>query len=201
MPTANDPIKQLSEFLAELPGIGPKAAERIVFHLLKKPAAQLESLASSISRLRVSVKTCERCGNVTNQNPCRFCLDPKREQSMICVVADPQDISVIEKAGEYRGQYHVLGGVINTVEHITPDQLSIKQLLGRLTKEPGKIKEVIIATNADLEGETTALYLARSIKPLGIKVTRLARGLPVGSTIEYADEVTISSALKGRQTL
>jgi len=190
-------IKNLIDKLTRLPGLGPKAAERIVFYLLKKDKQFIDELSKNINTLKNEVKLCNRCYNITNQDPCIICRDPKRDKTTVCIVAEPQDVLVIEKTGEYNGLYHILGGVLNPVEGITPDKLKIKELVNRIKKNG--IKETIIATNPDLEGESTSMYLARHLKPLNLKITRLAKGLPMGSTIEYADEVTISSALKGRQ--
>lgn len=190
-------IKNLINKLAHLPGIGPKAAERIVFYLLKQNNKFIGELSQNIISLKREVGLCSRCFNVSTQDPCPICGDSKRDRSIICIVAEPQDVLVIEKTGEYKGLYHILGGVLNPIENITPDKLKIKELVSRIKKNG--IKEIIIATNPDLEGESTSMYLARQLKPLKLKITRLAKGLPMGSTIEYADEVTISSALKGRQ--
>ncbi len=190
-------IKSLIDKLTRLPGIGPKAAERIVFYLLKQNNKFIDELNQNINSLKSEVKLCSQCFNISTQDLCPICGDAKRDKSIICVVAEPQDVLVIEKTGEYNGLYHILGGVLNPIENITPDKLKIKELAGRIKKNG--VKEIIIATNPDLEGESTSMYLARQLKPLKLKITRLARGLPMGSTIEYADEVTISSALKGRQ--
>lgn len=192
-----DAIQKSIEALGRLPGLGPKSAERLVFHLLKMDQRSVDELAQSLTAMKRDITTCNQCGNIATHDPCPICSDSRRDQQTICVVADPQDVVVIEKTGEFKGRYHVLGGVLNPVEGITPDQLRIKQLIERVQQH--QPKEIIIATNPDLEGESTAMYLARQLKPLHIKVTRLAKGLPMGSTIEYADEVTVSSALKGRQ--
>jgi recombination protein RecR len=190
-------IKSLINKLTRLPGIGPKAAERIVFYLLKQNNKFIDELSQNVNSLKSEVKLCSQCFNISTQDLCPICGDPKRDKSIICVVAEPQDVLVIEKTGEYNGLYHILGGVLNPIENITPDKLKIKELVIRIKKNG--IKEIIIATNPDLEGESTSMYLARQLKPLKLKITRLAKGLPMGSTIEYADEITISSALKGRQ--
>jgi len=190
-------IKSLINKLTRLPGLGPKAAERIVFYLLKQNNKFIDELSQNINSLKSEVKLCSQCFNISTQDLCTICGDPKRDKSIICVVAEPQDVLVIEKTGEYNGLYHILGGVLNPIENITPDKLKIKELVIRIKKNG--IKEIIIATNPDLEGESTSMYLARQLKPLKLKITRLAKGLPMGSTIEYADEITISSALKGRQ--
>ncbi len=201
MNTYPDPIKKLVDLFTRLPGIGPKSAERIVFHLLKDSGGFSANLTKSVAELKKSVTTCQRCFNVSASNPCPICADQKRDHSTICVVSGPADVSAIEKTGEFHGLYHVLGGVLNPVENITPDQLTINQLQKRIADPSQKIKEVILATNPDLEGESTSLYLARLLKNLPIKITRLAKGLPMGSDLEYADEITISSALKGRQSV
>ncbi len=194
-------IKKLIDALTRLPGLGPKAAERIAFFLLRDNNALTEQLIETIRTVKRDIKNCSQCFNVTTTDPCDICNNPKRDKTTICVVAEPQDVLVIEKTGEYNGTYHILGGVLNPVEHTTPDKLNIKSLIMRVTAQQPKIQEIIIATNPDLEGESTAMYLARELKKMNVKTTRLARGLPMGSTIEYADEVTISSALKGRQEL
>lgn len=193
-------IKNAIDTLARLPGLGPKSAERIVFYLLKNGGGTTaKKLQHILEQLHQDVTLCDVCGNITTTNPCSICTDTKRDQSILCVVAEPQDISVIEKTGEYNGRYHILGGVINPVEGVTADKLSIKPLIDRVHQKDSSIKEVILATNPDLEGESTALYIARQLKPYSIRVTRLAKGLPMGATIEYADEITIAHALKGRQ--
>ena len=194
-----DSIKKLIDTLTRLPGIGPKAAERIAFYLLRGNNALTEQLIETINTVKREIKTCSQCHNIATSDPCDVCNNPKRDKTIICVVAEPQDVLVIEKTGDYNGAYHILGGTLNPVEHTTPDKLNIKSLIARVTTQQPKIQEVIIATNPDLEGESTAMYLARELKKRYIKTTRLARGLPMGSTIEYADEITIASALKGRQ--
>lgn len=194
-----DAIKNLIELLSHLPGVGPKSAERLVFYLLKQDDQTIQNLMQAIGALKKNVVLCRRCFNVATDDPCSICADAKRDQQTLCVVAEPQDVLVIEKTAEYRGLYHVLSGVLNPVEGITPEQLKIKELVTRVRSQKPPVREVIIATNPDLEGESTAMYLARQLKLLKVKITRLAKGLPMGSTIEYADEVTISNALKGRQ--
>lgn len=196
-----DAIKNCIDQLASLPGLGPKTAERLVFYLLKQNKERVDDLATALAGLQQKVTLCQRCYNVATHNPCSICTDSRRDQQTLCVVAEPQDLLVIEKTAEYHGQYHVLGGVLNPVEGITPDQLRINELIKRVKTQKPPIHEVIIATNPDLEGESTAMYLARQLKSLPVKISRLAKGLPMGSTIEYADEVTISSALKGRQIM
>lgn len=194
-----DSIKKLIDKFTQLPGIGPKAAERIVFYLQKKDNNFSNDFSNLLNNLKKDIINCSICFNVTINDPCNICSDTSRDKNTICVVADPQDINVIEKTNDYQGLYHVLHGTLNPAEQITPEKLKIKELIDRI-KNNG-IKEVIIATNPDLEGESTALYLARSLKNFNVKTTRLAKGLPMGSTIEYADEITISNALKGRQEL
>lgn len=192
-------IQKLIDSLIRLPGIGPKAAERIIFFLLKQNGNYTNDLIAAIQSVKQEIKICSTCYNISTSIPCGICSDAQRDSTTICVVAEPQDILVIEKTGEYKGFYHVLGGVLNPVEGTTPDAIKIRELLQRVADPKNKINEVILATNPDLEGESTALYIARKLKELKIKTTRLAKGLPMGSTIEYADEMTISSALKGRQ--
>jgi recombination protein RecR len=196
-----DAIKTLIDQLSSLPGLGPKTAERIVFYLLKQGNGTINNLVDSLGQLSQNVTICKNCHNVATHSPCQICSDPKRDKTTVCVVAYPQDVLVIEKTGDYHGLYHVLGGTINPVEGITPEQLKIGELTSRIQKQTPKISEVIVATNPDLEGESTAMYLSRLLKPLKIKVTRLAKGLPMGSDLEYADEITVSSAIKGRQVM
>jgi len=192
-------IQKLIASLVRLPGLGPKAVERIVFYLLKQNSAYTNELITAIQSVKQKIKICNTCYNIDTSNPCSICSDSKRDPTTICVVAQPQDILIIEKTGDYTGLYHVLGGVLNPIEGTTPDAIKIRELLQRVAARQNTINEVILATNSDLEGESTALYIARKLKELQIKTTRLAKGLPMGSTIEYADEVTLSSALKGRQ--
>ena len=192
-----EPINNLIETLSRWPGLGPKAAERVVFYLMKQNPDSIKLLLNNIAELKNLVKICKNCFNVSTQNPCQICSDKNRNKHIICVVSDPQDIPMIEKTGEYRGDYHVLGGAISPAHNIGPDQLKIKDLLNSINNNG--YQEVIIATNPDLEGESTAMYIAQQLKPLNIKITKLAKGLTMGSTIEYTDEITIASALKGRQ--
>ncbi|MDD5040325.1 MAG: recombination mediator RecR [Patescibacteria group bacterium] len=196
-----DAIKACIAYFNRLPGIGPKSAERIVFYLLKQNPGFIAEFTGTIGSLKKHITVCDSCFNIGATNPCEICADKKRDQRTLCVVADPQDISILEKTGEYRGLYHVLGGVLNPVEGITPDHIRIQELFARIKKHTPRITEVIIATNPDLEGESTALYLGRKLKAAGVRATRLAKGLPMGATIEYADEITITSALKGRQDI
>jgi len=190
-------IKILIEKLSRWPGLGPKSAERTVFYLLKQNKQNLDEIINGISKLKSEIKICDQCFNISTNNPCPICTASNRDQTKVCVVAEPQDVLTIEKTGEYNGLYHILGGLIITSQNITPDQLKIKELVQRL--ENKIIKEIILATNPDLEGETTAMYITEILKNNPIKITRLAKGLPIGSTIEYVDEITLSSALKGRQ--
>lgn len=192
-------LKKLIEVFRKFPGVGDKSAQRFVFHLLRQSPADLTALGQQIAELPQRVTRCKVCGLVDDASPCRFCRDSNRDRSIICVVAETPDVTVIEQSGEFKGRYHVLGGVLNPLEGVTPDQLSIASLLERVRTD--KAREVIIATNPDMEGETTALHLKKVLTPLNVKVTRLGRGLPMGATLEYADEVTVANALRGRQNL
>lgn len=193
------PVANLIEELSKLPGIGPKSAQRLAFYLLKVGREEARNLADAIIRVKDKVKFCPVCWNVTDEDLCEFCKDEKRDSSIVCVVEEPRDIVAIEKTGEFKGRYHVLGGAISPIDGIGPEDLRIKELLGRLNN--GRIKEIVLATNPNIEGEATAMYLAKLIRPLGVRVTRLASGLPVGGDLEYADEVTLGSALKGRREM
>ena len=195
------PIQNLIEEFSRLPGIGPKTAERLVFYLLKNSQEQLNQFSERIKILRAQITICQNCQNYSLKSPCEICSDPSRQKDIICIVSRPVDVVAIEKTDEYKGLYHILGGVINPIEGISPENLKIKQLQSRLNSSNGQIKEIIIATNSDMEGETTALYLAKLFKPLNINITRLGRGLPVGADVEYADEVTLAYALKGRRQM
>ncbi len=192
-------IQKLIEEFNKLPGIGPKTSERFVFYLLKQSKLELEKFALALSHLKDKIKTCSVCYNFTEKDPCEICGDKKRDQKTICVVAESPDQEAIEKTSEYHGSYHVLGGTINQVEGIGPENLRIQELINRLKKD--HLKEIIIALNPDMEGESTALYLVRLLKPYKIKITRLARGLPMGSDLEYADEITLTNALAGRKEI
>ncbi len=192
-------IQQLLEQFAKLPGIGPKTAERYVFYLLKRPSEEIEHLASALTQLKRRVRRCSICHDFSETDPCQYCGDAQRDSTTVCVVADSADVLAIEKTGEYRGRYHVLGGVLKPTEGITPDRLRIGELQHRV--ESDGIREVIIATNPDIEGEATALYITKVLQPFGITVSRLAKGLPMGSDLEYADEVTLSNALRGRRKM
>lgn len=188
--------KAVSEF-AKLPGIGRKSAQRLVFYLLKRTNQEVRELADALLALKEKIGFCSICCNITESDPCQICLSEKRERSIICVVEEANDVLAIEKTGEYRGLYHVLGGVLSPLEGVAPDDLNIKALVLRLSG----VEEVIIATNPNTEGEATALYLEKLIKPMGLKMSRIARGLPVGGDLEYADEITLTRALEGRMTL
>ena len=192
-------IQDLIDALGRLPGIGPKSAQRIAFHILQAEPEIAVSLVDSIRTVKERVKFCTTCGNVSEEDECRICRDPRRENTSICVVEESKDVIAIERTREFRGKYHVLGGAISPIDGIGPDQLRIRELMARLS-DPGII-EVILATDPNLEGEATATYLARMIKPLEIKVSRLASGLPVGGDLEYADEVTLGRAFEGRRNV
>ena len=199
-----EPIQRLIDELARLPGIGPKSAQRVAFHLLKLSDEDATRLADAIVEVKARVRLCDQCFNVSDQSLCEFCRDDRRDRSMICVVQEPPDIVALERTREYNGLYHVLQGHISPIEGIGPEDLRIAELLERLKAPPGDpeaIAEVILATNPNIEGEATAMYLGRLIGPLGMKVTRLASGLPVGGDLEYADEVTLGRALEGRRRI
>jgi recombination protein RecR len=193
---ASGPLQPLIDELGRLPGIGPKTAQRLAFHLLKVPSEDAIRLADAIVAVKERITLCGRCFNVAEGGECEVCEDPRRDASLLCVVEDPRDIMAVEKTQQFRGRYHVLHGALNPIEGVGPDQLKVRELLARL--EPEDIKEVILCTNPNLEGEATAMYLARLVRPLGIKVTRIASGLPVGGDLEYADELTLGRALEGR---
>jgi len=191
------PVRNLIEAFERLPGIGPKTAARLTFYLLHVPQSELEEFARSLEKLKKDTVLCSACFNVSEVDPCPICADRNRDQSAICVVEQPLDLIALEKTGDYRGLYHVLHGAISPLDNIGPDELHIRELLPRLKN--GEAKEVILATNPNMEGEATAMYVAKLIKPLKIKLTRLAHGLPVGADLEYADEVTLSRAIEGRR--
>ncbi len=193
------PVQRLVDELARLPGIGRKSAQRLAFYLLNADEADAVRLADAITSMRREVRLCMRCFNVTAEEECSICRDLRRDTSVVCVVERAQDIPVIEKTGEFSGRYHVLGGAISPIEGIGPDQLRTKELLARV--EPENVTEVIVAANPTLEGDATAMFLARLLKPLGVVVTRLASGLPVGGDLDYADEITLGRALSGRKEL
>lgn len=192
-------VQDLIDELGQLPGVGPKGAQRIAFHLLTADPADVRRLAQTLIQVTEKVKFCRICGNVAENEECRICRDARRDSSMICVVEEPKDVAAIEKIREYRGRYHVLGGAISPIDGVGPDDLRIRELMSRLAD--GAVTEVILATDPNLEGEATATYLARMIRPLGLRVTRPASGLPVGGELEYADEVTLGRAFEGRRTL
>jgi recombination protein RecR len=192
-------IQDLIDALGRLPGIGPKSAQRIAFHILQAEPEIAAALVDSIRTVKERVKFCTTCGNVSEEDECRICRDPRRENTSICVVEESKDVIAIERTREFRGKYHVLGGAISPIDGIGPEQLRIRELMARLS-DP-EIVEVILATDPNLEGEATATYLARMIKPLDIKVSRLASGLPVGGDLEYADEITLGRAFEGRRNV
>lgn len=193
------PLRELVEELRKLPGVGEKSAQRYAFFLLRESPEDLARLSDMIKNLPGLIVRCKVCGMIDEATPCRFDRDPNRDGSVICVVAETPDASIIEQSGEFHGRYHVLGGVLNPIEGVTPDTLNIPTLLERVKRDG--IKEVIIATNPDMEGETTALHLRKLLLPFNVNITRLGRGLPMGSTLEYADEVTVANALRGRSRL
>ena len=190
-------VQDLIDELGRLPGVGPKSAQRIAFHLLATEPADVERLAGTLLRVKNEVKFCSVCGNVAQADVCRICSDARRDATVICVVEEPKDVVAIERTREFRGRYHVLGGAISPIDGVGPDDLRIRELLGRL--RDGVVTEIIIATDPNLEGEATATYLARLLGPMGLTVTRLASGLPVGGDLEYADEVTLGRAFAGRR--
>ena len=194
-----EPVARLIESFARLPGIGPKTAQRLTYHLLRAPDAEARALARALIAVRDEVVFCDRCFNISDAPLCPICRDPGRDESRLCVVEEPLDVLAIDRTGEFRGRYHVLLGAISPIDGIGPEQLKIRELLIRL--DPEGVQEVILCTNPNIEGEATALYLARLIKPLGVTVTRIASGLPVGGDLEYADELTLGRALEGRRVV
>lgn len=190
-------LGDLIDELGQLPGIGPKSAQRLAFHLLAAEKIEVERLTSALHRVKEQVRFCDVCGNVSESERCGICRDQRRSEELICVVEEPKDVLAIERTGEFRGRYHVLGGAINPLEGVGPDDLRIRSLMTRL--QSGETKEIILATDPNTEGEATATYLAMLVKPMGFKVTRLASGLPVGGDLEYADEVTLGRAFSGRR--
>jgi recombination protein RecR len=192
-------IQDLIDELGRLPGVGPKSAQRIAFHVLSADPADVTRLASALRKVKELVRFCTSCFNVAESDLCRICRDPRRTEEVLCVVEEPKDVVAIERTGEFRGRYHVLGGAINPLEGIGPDNLRIRELLGRLGS--GAVRELILATDPNTEGEATATYLALMVKPMGIAVTRLASGLPVGGDLEYADEITLGRAFEGRRAV
>ena len=192
-------VQELIDELGRLPGVGPKSAQRIAFHVLAEDPEEVKALASALLRVKEKVRFCEICGNVTESEVCSICTDPRRMDSVICVVEESKDIVAIERTREYRGRYHVLGGSINPIQGVGPDDLRIRELISRLSD--GAVAEVIIATDPNIEGEATAAYLIRILSSIGVTVSRLASGLPVGGDLEYADEITLSRAFEGRQRI
>ena len=192
-----DAVQNLIDQLGRLPGVGPKSAQRIAYHLLKVPKQDALALASAIGEAKERVRFCDLCHNLSEAERCGICSDPRRDGSVVCVVEEPRDIVAVERTGGFQGRYHVLGGAINPMEGIGPDQLKVRELLDRLDSEG--VTEIILCTNPNLEGDTTAMYLARLLTPLGVRVTRIASGLPVGGDLEYADELTLGRALEGRR--
>jgi recombination protein RecR len=192
-------VQDLIDELGRLPGIGPKSAQRIAFHLLQADPADVRRLTAAIGEVKDKIRFCEVCGNVAEEVRCRICRDPRRDPAILCVVEEAKDVVAVERTREFRGGYHVLGGAISPIEGVGPDDLRIRELMVRL--RDGAVTELILATDPNLEGEATATYLARLVKPLGLKVTRLASGLPVGGDLEYADEVTLGRAFEGRRLL
>ena len=192
-----EPVGRLVEEFHKLPGIGPKMAQRLTYYMVRMPEEEAKSLAEAILAVKDRIVLCSRCYNITESDPCELCTDPTREQDRICVVEEALDVVALERTGTYKGLYHVLHGVISPMNGIGPDDIRIQPLLGRL--KSGEVEEVIIATNPNLEGEATSMYLQRLIGPLGVRVTRPARGLPMGGDLEYADEVTLGRAMEGRQ--
>jgi recombination protein RecR len=192
-------VQDLIDELGRLPGVGPKSAQRIAFHLLQADPTDVRRLAAVLIEVTEKVKFCSVCGNVSADEQCRICRDTRRDPAVLCVVEEPKDVVAIEKTREFRGRYHVLGGAISPIEGVGPDDLRVKELVTRLAS--GEVTEIILATDPNLEGEATATYLARLLKPMGLKVTRLASGLPVGGDLEYADELTLGRAFEGRRLL
>jgi recombination protein RecR len=193
------PVQRLIDEFARLPGIGPKSASRLTFYLLRSADEQAADLAAALQELKTSTQLCQRCFNITEENPCPICLDEARQADLLCVVEEPLDVVAIERSRAYHGRYHVLHGAISPVEGIGPDDLKVAELVRRVEHEP--LNEIIIATNATLEGDSTALYLQRRLAASGIRLTRLARGLPMGGDLEYTDEITLGRAMEGRQAL
>ena len=194
-----EPVARLIEALQRLPGIGPKTAQRLTFFLLKRPADEVRELSAALVAVKERIVYCRTCFNVTDEDPCRICADVRRDDHVLCVVEEPNDLLAMERTGEFRGRYHVLLGALSPLDGIGPDDIKVRELLARL--DVGGVNEVILATNPNVEGEATALYLAKLLRPLGLRVTRIARGLPVGGDLEYADQVTLSKALEGRREI
>lgn len=199
MQTYSGPISRLIEEFSKLPGVGRKTAQRLAFHVINMNMNDVEALSKSILEAKKEIKYCSICYNITDKDPCSICSNKNRDSGIICVVEDPRDVAAMEKTKEFHGQYHVLNGVISPMDGIGPDMIRVKELIQRLGNQ--EVREVIMATNPTIEGEATAMYIARLLKPMGIKVTRIAHGLPVGGDLEYADEVTITKALEGRREI
>ena len=199
MPSYPKPINQLIESLTFLPGIGPKTAERLAFHIVTMEGNKIGNLIGALENAKDNIFSCSICNNLTDQDPCNICSDDARNSEFICVVQDPKDIVALEKVQDFKGKYHVLQGVISPMEGIGPDELNIKQLINRIKDED--IKELVVATDPTVEGEATAMYLTKLVKPLGVKITRLGSGLPMGGDLEYADEMTLQQAFEGRKEL
>lgn len=194
-----EPIARLISELSKLPGVGNKTAQRLAFYIINMSGEQINQLAGAIAEVKDKIRYCQVCQNITDINPCRICASLQRDPSVICVVEDPRDVIAMERTRDFRGLYNVLHGVISPMNGVGPDDIKIKELINRITDD--KVKEVILATNPNVEGEATAVYISRLLKPMGIKVTRIAHGLPVGGDLEYADEVTLSKALEGRREM
>jgi recombination protein RecR len=194
-----EPFARLIEALQRLPGVGPKSAQRMTFFLLKRPIDEVRELSEAVIALKEKITYCRICFNVTDEDPCRICADPARDTRVLCVVEEPNDLLAMERTGEFRGRYHVLLGALSPLDGIGPEDIKVRELLARL--EAGETTEVILATNPNVEGEATAIFLARLLRPMGLRVTRIARGLPVGGDLEYADQVTLSKALEGRREI
>jgi recombination protein RecR len=198
-PQHAQPITRLIEELTKLPGVGAKTASRLAMHILRSSREDAENLARAIREVKEKIRLCSLCFNLTDQDPCRICQDPRRDGQVICVVSGPEDLMALEKSGSFRGLYHVLHGVLSPLEGVGPKDLRISELLSRL--QGGKVKEVILATNPSVEGEATAQYLSQIIKPLGVRVTRIARGVPMGGDLQYIDQVTLSKSLENRSPM
>ncbi|MGE5579783.1 MAG: recombination mediator RecR [Bacillota bacterium] len=201
MPVIPEAITRLAEELRKLPGVGPKTAQRLAFHLVVSGRESMDKLIFALEEARDKVGYCSICGNLTDIDPCGVCADQKRDESLLCVVAYPKDVIAIERAGGYRGFYHVLHGYIEPLKGIGPEEIRVRELVSRVGAAGSKVREVILATNPDIDGETTALYLAKALKPSGVKVTRLARGLPFGADLDYADEVTLAKSMETRREI
>jgi recombination protein RecR len=194
-----EPVARLIDALQRLPGIGPRSAQRLTFFLLKRPIDEVRELSDALVGLKLSIVNCSRCFNVTQDDPCRICADPARDGRLLCIVEEPNDLLAMERTGDFRGVYHVLLGALSPLDGVGPQELKIRELLERFESE--SIEEVILATNPNVEGEATAIYLSKLLKPFGARLTRIARGLPVGGDLEYADQVTLSKALEGRKEI